>query len=347
MKKRYSGPDLVRCLALCCVIVTHAIAYTGVMDHITSPLYPIWLILRFGAMSGVPLFLLLSGYFCCEKEGGKRYYAGILPILLSYAVVSLAVIVIGNLTGLTQFTPFGALRGLLNFTAHGYAWYVEMYIGLFLLIPFLNVLWRGLGSQRSRGILILTLIALTILPPTLQSFRIFGETLDIVPDFWTALYPLTYYYIGAYLRSYPPTLSRARRIGLAAAATALPCALCYLFTMLDGSYAWYMMNGYASVTVLLTGVSYFLLLYDLEITARIPLAVVTQVSLCSFEMYLCSYLTDQGIFYLLNRLGVETAGLRFLCLVCGSLLLSFPIAFALHFLSRAATRRFGKESKPS
>lgn len=214
-----------------------------------------------------------------------------------------------------------------------------MYIGLFLLIPFLNVLWKGLTSRHSRGIFLLTLIVLTVLPPTLQSFRPFGTVLDILPDFWTALYPLTYYFIGAYLHAYPPLFSRARRVGLVIASTALPCALCYLFTMLDGSYAWYMMNGYASVTVLLTGVSYFLLLYDINGKARPLRFLVTKVSLCSFEMYLCSYLSDQGIFYLLNALGVERTGLRLVCLVCGSFLLSFLPAWAVHTFSRAVSRR--------
>ena len=55
-------------------------------------------------------------------------------------------------------------KELLAFTGAPHAWYVEMYIGLFLLILFLNVLYHGLTSRRQKQVLILTLLAVTALP---------------------------------------------------------------------------------------------------------------------------------------------------------------------------------------
>lgn len=334
MKERSPGLDLVRTLAIICVLITHAIAYTGVMD--VSPASPVWcmyLVIRFAAMAGVPLFLILSGYLCCGKRLSRNYYGGGISVVLSYVVIAAAVVILCTVSGAQKFTVWEGIRGILNFTAHGYAWYVEMYLGLFLLIPFLNLIFDGLQSARNRRILIVTLAILTFLPPTLESFRIGGASLDILPDYWRAVYPLTYYFIGAYIRNHPPKVCRGARLVLAAIATALPCILCYIFTVQDGSYAWYMMNGFASATAALSGVSCFLLLYDLPLQAKGVRLVLAEISVCSFEMYLFSFITDQGMVRVIDFLGVSRNGVRLLYIIVGSFAASYAASRILRLIT--------------
>ena len=88
-----------------------------------------------------------------------------------------------------------------------------MYIGLFLLIPFLNIIYNNLKSQKHKQILVWTLFCLTILPSMFNIFNfetshwwavpsssdIFSK---IVPAWWINFYPITYYFVGCYLREY-------------------------------------------------------------------------------------------------------------------------------------------------
>lgn len=334
MKERSPGLDLVRTLAIGFVLVTHAISYTGVMSTpASSPAFLGYLVMRFAAMAGVPLFLLLSGYLCCEKKLSRHYYGGVLSVVLSYVVIAAASVILASLSGAQRYTVWEGVRGILNFTAHGYAWYVEMYLGLFLLIPFLNLIFEGLQSARARRVWILTLAVLTFLPPTLESFRVGGAALDILPDYWRAIYPLTYYFIGAYIRRHPPKLSRLTRWVLAGIATALPCVLCYLYTVRDGSYAWYMMNGFASVTAAFSGVAYFLLLYDLPVAGKPVRFVLAEISVCSFEMYLFSYITDQGMVRVLDAMAVFRPSLRLLLLIVGSFIASYAASRILRWIT--------------
>lgn len=339
MKERSPGLDLVRTAAILCVLVTHAISYTGVMStpH-TAPAFGVYLVMRFAAMAGVPLFLLLSGYLCCEKRLSRSYYGGVFSVILSYGVIAAAAVILSSVSGAQKYTVWEGVRGILNFTAHGYAWYVEMYLGLFLLIPFLNLIFEGLQNARARQILILSLSFLTFLPPTLESFRVGGVALDILPDYWRAIYPLTYYFIGAYIRKHPPRLSRLARWVLAAIATALPCVLCYIFTVRDGSYAWYMMNGFASATAALSGVAYFLLLYDLPVQGKPLRFILTEISVCSFEMYLFSYLTDQGMVRILDCVGVARHSVRLLLIIVGSFIASYAASRILRLITVPAVR---------
>ena len=339
MKERSTGLDLVRTLAILCVLVTHSIAYTGVMNTSpASPVFGVYLLMRFAAMAGVPLFLLLSGYLCCEKKFSRTYYGGVLSVVLSYGLIAAAAVVLASVSGAQNYTVWEGIRGVLNFTAHGYAWYVEMYLGLFLLIPFLNILFEGLQTARARRILIVSLALLTFLPPTLESFRVGGVALDVLPDYWRALYPLSYYFIGAYIRKHPPELSRLSRLILAGIATALPCVLCYIFTVRDGSYAWYMMNGFASATAALSGVAYFLLLYDIPVKGKPIRLILSEISICSFEMYLFSYITDQGMVRVLDYLGVARPSVRLLILIVGSFVASYAASRILRMITVPAVR---------
>ena len=331
-KERIGWLDAVRVLAISCVLLTHAISYAGVMDKDpTTFMWTVYLVLRFIAITGVPLFLMLSGYLCIGKKLTASYYAGIIPVVLSYLVITAISIAAAHFSGEASFTVFKAILGTLNFTAHGYAWYVEMYIGLFLLIPFLNILWNALGTRKRKLALIGVLALMTVLPSTVPSFHLFGTKLDVLPDYWTDIYPLTFYFIGAYLKEYPIRLTAWQKAVFAVAATALPVTLCLVKTRMDGEYAWYMMNGFSSVTVALTGIAYFTALSDVKMPRAVSFAM-KHISLCSFEMYLFSYVTDHIMQKLIADIGMTHDSVIILVSFVGS----FVMAFAASFILRLA-----------
>jgi len=265
-KKRFVGLDVIRTLATLFVMTTHGFAYLGLMDaEIRSPQWTGYLLLRFAALSSVPLFLLLTGYLNRKKQLTGAYFRGLLPIVISYAVIAAASVCLTNWAGYTQLSLLQSIRAVLNFTAHDYGWYVEMYIGLYLLIPFLNLLFERLGSFRNRMILCGILCIMTNLPAALKGFWIGGMTLDILPDYWEAMYPLSYYYIGAMIGEYRPRLRKSVSVPLALLAVLIPSSLCWLFSSPETGYAWHIMNGFSCITTGAIAVAIFLILYDIEL----------------------------------------------------------------------------------
>ena len=63
------------------------------------------------------------------------------------------------------------ILGTLDFTGANYSWYIEMYIGLFLLVPFLNLAYNKLKNKRQKQVLVLTLVFLTIIPTLFNIFN--------------------------------------------------------------------------------------------------------------------------------------------------------------------------------
>ena len=295
-RKRILGLDIIRMIAVMLVFVTHAIAYRDVMNSNQLSLkWTIYMVLRFLAMTCVPLFLLLTGYLNSKKEISKKYYQGIIPLVISYICISIFEIVAMALYNKTPIDVKSSIIHLLNFTANGYAWYFEMYIGLFLLIPFLNILYDHLKSKKEKYILVSSLAFLTFIPQIVKSFKV-GETwLDITPDYWQIIYPITYFYIGKMIKELKPKLSIRQKIAFFAIALAIPCTFCYLFTT-NTQYAWFIFNGFEAFTNAFTAVAIFLMFYDFD--KRIPIAqkIITEISICSFEMYLFSSIWDKFLY---------------------------------------------------
>lgn len=197
--KRDTSLDLIRAVAGLLVVCVHFFLN---ICYYYAPLEGGWMlvmsVLRMACMVCVPLFLLLTGYLCCEKKLSWRYYLGLARVLLTYLLASAVGILFRWLWLGEPMSVKTALRMVLDFSGAATGWYIEMYIGLFLLIPFLNMLWQGAQNEKNRRWLVLTLVALTVLPGLTNQLH------RILPQWWNDLYPLCYYFIGAYLRAYQP-----------------------------------------------------------------------------------------------------------------------------------------------
>jgi len=295
-KHRILGLDIIRMIAIICVFITHGIAYKGVIN--INPLsikWTLYMILRFLSMTCVPLFLLLTGYLNDKKEISSQYYKGIIPILISYLCISIIEIIgVAIYTGST-IDVLQSIIKILNFSVNSYAWYFEMYIGLFLFIPFLNILYHHLKTKQEKKILVGSLVFLTFIPQMVKSFKLGDMWLDITPDYWQIIYPITYFYIGKIIKEYQPKIELSKRILLFIVALAIPCIFCYCYST-ETEYAWYIFNGFEALTNAFTAVSIFLIFYRFDKKIPVLEGIIKEISICSFEMYLFSSIWDKYLY---------------------------------------------------
>ena len=344
-KKRLSGIDIVRTAAILFVLVLHAVTLSGILDGTRDWQWGIALYVRQLTVSAVPLFLMLSGYLQHKKTFSLSYYKGIIPLYFSYFTISALGMalyaIVGACKGNMDLTFVTAVYKILNFTANGYAWYFEMYLGLFLLIPFLNMIYRSVQTKRGKQICIASLVFLTLLPDTIAGFSPYYDgsgsavALDIFPDFFEAMYPITFYYIGSYIAEYRPKLSTWQKRACLPLAPMVPTVLIMLYTHFRGGYAWYLLNGFQTVTVAFTAIAVFLALYDLEVESVAWQKVFAQIALCSFEMYLLSYLWDDWFY---NSLNLD-ATVSFALLIPLTAVCTFATAWCIRVVLRPLSAR--------
>lgn len=180
----------------------------------------------------IPLFLLLTGYLMSEKTLSKAYYKKCLRTVWIYVLACIVSAAYRCVVGGTGFQPIEFLKSVLNFSACPYGWYVEMYLGLFILIPFLNTLYKGVPSQGWKKVLIITMVVLTSLPSLVNV-----TDFKIVPAWWAMFYPITYYFIGCYIHEYGLKIKRVWNV-IAIVAIMLAVGTYTYFNSADEPFIW-------------------------------------------------------------------------------------------------------------
>ena len=207
------GLDITRIFAFLCVVSVHFLIGSRFYDNpLTGEKMYVMTLIRTFSMVCVPLFLLLTGYLTCGRNveltprGYLKYTAKLRHVLLTYLFASLFVQLYCKVMTDVTMTFGTAMKNVLGFSQYG--WYVEMYIGLFLLTPFLSLLLKNL-DRRALTVFIAVLSVLTVAPSVFNVFNFFssgnfisGGADKIIPQWWEKLYPVTYWFIGAYMRKY-------------------------------------------------------------------------------------------------------------------------------------------------
>ena len=163
--------DLIRLIALFCVNSVHFFLHCGYYKlEIDNLQMYLMTIIRSASTIGVPLFMILSGYLLRSKRIESYKYSKIIRIIVIYILASIANILYKHIFLGYYSTLKDAIKSIFDFSGANYSWYVEMYLGFFLLIPFLNVVWNGI-DKRKRKILIVSLIFLTALPGVVNVYN--------------------------------------------------------------------------------------------------------------------------------------------------------------------------------
>jgi len=336
--KRETGLDLIRTFAILFVIGVHFFYHT---DFYRVPIaginLTIQVALKWLFTMCVPLFIMLTGYLQAEKKPEGKYFKKLIPILgvyLFYSVLS----IIMRITYLNEEKSILAwIKAILVFDADKYSWYINMYIGLFLLTPFLNMIHKGLNNKKDYGIFLIVLVFLTGTPAFFNSLASQNSIFKALSfsDWWTNIYPITYYFIGAYIRKYP--VKPNKKI------TALLLGLTVVLeTLLTVFYSWNkafvnVIGDYGSILIVAEAVLFFLIFYDIEIKNRQIGKTLSTISVLSLDLYLASYISDKLVYVFLMK-NIFKSQQQIMCYFVLATAASFSIAFIIAFLRYKAVR---------
>ena len=227
------------------------------------------------------------------------------------------------------------LKGFLQYSNANYAWYVCYYISIFLCIPFLNLAFNGLENKRQKFVLVVTSALLTVFARSLFLGFESDNQIKLLPDYLSGAWVFAYYFIGAYLREYPPKCNIKNKLLIFAGYSAS------LFFLTASTYAqsianvenytrftsWHF-NDYGTYPVYLLAVFTFMLLFDIKIKNKVVIFILRQLSGVTFGTYLISYIFDANNYPAFNEKypevydrwthAIEIVGKNFLLsLLCG------------------------------
>ena len=208
--QRSMNMDIIRCLALFFVLAVHfcthcniySAGYTGSAAFLAE-------LLRTFYVPALGLFLMLNGYFQYKRTVSASYYLSILRLYEMYVLCSVLNLLYSRFYLGMDLSLKDMLSALVNYSAGEYSWYILLYNGLFLLIPFLNLSYNGLAYRGQKRVLILTLFFLSALPASfLNAF------VSLNAYWWQRLWPILFYFMGAYMGEYQPRLAPRKAAAL-------------------------------------------------------------------------------------------------------------------------------------
>lgn len=197
-KERLSNFELLRIISMCGIIAIHYLAghLGGMTENVAFPNFE-WFLSQFISSVACPLvncFVLISGYFLIRKNVfGIRKVVDLLFITSFYGVIGY---VVGVFMNVTPITVKGLLYAFFPFF-EGKRWFVETYIILILLCPFINRIVNGIDKKSFRILLTIQIFLFSV-------WYSVGLSSPILDDGYGIINFITLYLIGAYYRLYGP-----------------------------------------------------------------------------------------------------------------------------------------------
>ena len=296
-KTKRADLDLIRCFAIIFVISVHGLSYVGFYE-LSNPSMTLFVchLIRAIVIICVPLFLILTGYLSAEKEYilNLKYLEKPFRLLAIYIICAL-------ICSIPQFMR-GEIKSffvaLFEFKAAPYAWYLAMYLGLYLMIPFLNEFIASKNGGR-KGLFVL--IVLVTLPTVtnncnFNSFEWWNgskeQSSQLIPNYWDELYPIMYYMIGAFLKHNDAITNKLKNKKLLFVGTVFVFATINCFKNYNTPFSWDWATSYGGYQCLIVSVIFFCSLLGWNVKNQKIRWVINSVAKYSFGMYLISWPID-------------------------------------------------------
>ena len=325
-KVRQSGPDLIRSFACFFVVGAHFYLNMGYYDVPMEGMKMFTMTAcRWLFVTAVPLFFMLTGYFKKNKTASREHYKALIPLVISYVVISVAKMILYN-------RLYGKIYGIkemfVNLGNYQIAWYMGLYLCMFLLIPFLNKAWYAL-DVKEQNILLGTLVFLCTVYPVIKT---------VAPSYFTGIYPVLFYFLGIAVRDRKWKANRFILAVILVLTLLLEAFISVKFTS-TGMFDWNLIQTadgtYGTFFISICTVCIFLMFYDVNIQNRAVCAIISSISSVSFEIYLFAGAYDAIIYGYAKRYlsgPVEafwwffvTVPASFICAYLSSLLFRFLI----------------------
>lgn len=196
IKTRQSNFELMRIISMFMIVLWHCISHTNILGRTGGNLNLLLeLIFMFTAVH-VNSFILLSGYFGYKNEFNiKKLFATINSVWFYKAIYALIFVGLGLVT-MSYFDLFLFLTPLnYSYSFGTFYWFINVYIVLYILMPFINKLIKHLSKEQFRKLLILLILFLSIIP-----FITINQVIN--NDGYQVISFIMLYLIGAYFGKY-------------------------------------------------------------------------------------------------------------------------------------------------
>lgn len=188
---RQSNFELMRIVSMLFIVIWHIILHGGI-NNCTGTLKLVIDFIFLFSIVHVNSFVLLTGYFQCEKTFSLKKFFIIFKTAWFYKAV-IAIII--SCFGLYSFSKVGLLKELLPLDFWNY-WFVICYLALYLLSPWINKLISVMDKKEYKRLLLVMFLLFAIIP-------FVTDQVVLQNNGFTVIQFVFMYFLGGYLKKYP------------------------------------------------------------------------------------------------------------------------------------------------
>lgn len=330
---REINPDLIRFIAFLAVPTGHFYTHCGIYNAGYTGLTEFFvLFVRSFVNTGLALFVMLTGYFQSHKKVSAKYYLGILRLLEMYLLASVLNLIYDRFYLHQAISIREFFSGIVNFTASEYSWYILLYAGLFLMIPFLNLAYNSISCRGHKKILIISMFILSALPSSFLNAYV-----NLVSFWWQRLWPISFYFLGAYFAEYHPKMRPRKAFLILITALLIFCVYNFLFFDAAGPLVSVPITSFlfAHESLQNAVISPLIFLWITNIDMSHCPGLITRglaaVSKYTYGAFLFTSITDSFIYGWLNHF-VPDIAMRYIFII-PAVLLSFTSSLLIAYLA--------------
>ena len=193
-KIRESNFELMRIIAMLFIVLYHFLISSGgdLINHTSGMTQIILELISILIIVHVNSFVLITGYFQCEKKASWKKVLSLVAMAWFYKIV------IGAIFYIFADTKFSLTNIILLISPLEFEnnWFLTVYISLVLLSPYINIMLDKLTQQEHRKLCLLLLIMFSIIPTITNQHTFSNYGFSIIHFVFI-------YILGAYLKKYP------------------------------------------------------------------------------------------------------------------------------------------------
>lgn len=296
IQERDAGIDLIKVCAMFFVISLHFFLHGGFYGFsMKETQVAVMSAVRMLNYECVPLFLLISGFLMNKAKPTARHYIKITPIVINSFIIAGITIAFKILVLKEQFPFYIWAESVYHLQQPSYGWYVNMFIPLYMMMPFINAAYQGLQTKKAKIGMLFVLIFAANLAVTVNRFKFIRHpdamvSIGFTPNYFGNMWPFAYYWTGMLIAEYRPRFKKSTLL--------LTLTLFLIGTVILNSFTttagWnqgihFTNEDFPNIIIAST---IFLLLYDIKIRNQIVCKVLKAVASLSMTVYLLSYIGD-------------------------------------------------------
>ena len=190
---RNTNIELLRILSMLMVETLHCLAKSGALYDLTGPVNLFFWWIEALCICSVDVFVLITGYYSVNTPFRAQRIWRVLLIVWSYSFLTSLITFISS--GYSLNTN-AVLRMMIPVLSKKY-WFVNAWLALTVLSPFLNVLIRALSEKQFRFLLGFLLLAMVVRPSFLP--RTWGQDSSMGTS---VFFFIVLYFTAAWIRLY-------------------------------------------------------------------------------------------------------------------------------------------------